>query len=261
MRLAGKTAVITGAARGIGRGIAEAFAGEGAAVAICDIDGHGARKTAVEIRDGLGVETCAVEVDVRDRGSVLTMTDTITRHFGRIDVVVNNAGISKVVAFLEMDEALWDATVDTNLKGTFLCCQAVLPQMVQRRNGKIVNVSSQSGKRGSAQYAAYCASKFGVIGLTQSLAQEYAPFGIHINAVCPGVVFTELWRSQDMLDKYAAKRGIPPETVEDYFKTQIPLGRLCTPEDVAKVVVFLASEDSDYMTGQALNVTGGAEMR
>jgi sorbitol-6-phosphate 2-dehydrogenase len=133
--------------------------------------------------------------------------------------------------------------------------------MVERRGGKIINISSQSGKRGSSQYAAYCASKFGVIGLTQSLAQEFAGLGIAINAICPGVAFTELWRSPDMLEKYAQKRGIRPEEVESHFKSQIPLGRLCTPEDVAGVAVFLASEDSDYMTGQALNVTGGFEMR
>ena len=261
MRLTGKTTLITGAARGIGRGIAEAFAREGAAVAVCDIDGDGARRSESEIRDGFGVATCAVEVDVRDRLSVVGMVDVVMGHFGHIDVLVNNAGVSKIMPFLETEEASWDATVDTNLKGTFLCCQAVLPQMVERRGGKIINISSQSGKRGSSQYAAYCASKFGVIGLTQSLAQEFAGLGIAINAICPGVAFTELWRSPDMLDKYAQKRGIRPEEVESRFKSQIPLGRLCTPEDVAGVAVFLASEDSDYMTGQALNVTGGFEMR
>jgi NAD(P)-dependent dehydrogenase (short-subunit alcohol dehydrogenase family) len=160
-----------------------------------------------------------------------------------------------------MAESLWDRTLTVNLKGTYLCCQAVLPEMVERGRGKIVNMSSQSGKKGNAQYAAYCASKFGIIGLTQSLAQEFAESGICVNAICPGVAFTDLWRSPEMLDRYAAKRGIQPEEVEGYFKSQIPLKRLCTPEDVARVAVFLASDESDYMTGQALNVTGGAEMR
>jgi sorbitol-6-phosphate 2-dehydrogenase len=261
MRLSGKTALVTGAARGIGRAIAEGFASEGAAVALCDVDAPAARIAESDIRERFRVDACTVEVDVANKDSVYAMADSVTGRFGRIDILVNNAGISKIVPFLEMDEALWDATMDTNLKGTCLCCQAVLPQMVQRRSGKIINVSSQSGKRGSPQYAAYCTSKFGIIGLTQGLAHEFAPLGITINAICPGVVFTDLWRSPDMLERYAQKRGIPPGSVEQYLTSQIPLGRLCAPEDVANLAVFLASEDSNYMTGQALNISGGSEMR
>jgi len=261
MRLRNKATVVTGAARGIGRGIAEAFATEGAAVAICDIDGKRARATEAEIRSKYHIETCMVEVDVKVRESVLAMVEFVTRRFGRIDILVNNAGISKMVPFLEMDESLWDTTMDTNLKGAFLCCHAVLPQMLERRWGRIINISSIAGKRASSQQAAYCASKFGMIGLTQSLAQEYAALGITVNAICPGVVFTDLWRSPDMLERYAKKQDLRPEDVEGYFKTRIPLGRLCAPEDVAKVTVFLASDESNYMTGQALNVTGGLEMR
>lgn len=261
MRLSGKTTVITGAARGIGRGIAEAFARGGAAVAVCDIDADAAAKTAAEIGARFGIESLAIAVDVRDRVSVLAMAESAMDRFGRIDVLVNNAGISEVIPFLDMEESLWDATLDTNLKGTYLCCQAVLPQMVERRRGRIINVSSQSGKRGSSHYVAYCASKFGIIGLTQSLAQEYAAQGITVNAICPGVAFTDLWRSPAMLNRYAEKRGLCPEEVERHFEKQIPMGRLCTPEDVARVAVFLASDASDYLTGQAINVTGGAEMR
>jgi NAD(P)-dependent dehydrogenase (short-subunit alcohol dehydrogenase family) len=260
-RLKGKRSLITGAARGIGKGIAEAFAREGCAVAIGDIDASEARRTAAIIRDGWGVDAYCVEVDVGNRESVLRMVEAVTANLGGIDILVNNAGVSKVVPFLEMEESLWDATLDVNLKGTYLCCQAVLPQMVERRKGKIINMSSQSGKKGNAQYGAYCASKFGIIGLTQSLAQEFASSGININAICPGVVFTDLWQSPDMIDRYAEKRGIRPDEVEGYFKKQIPLGRLGTPEDVANVAVFLASDESNFMTGQALNVTGGMEMR
>lgn len=260
MLLPGKSAVITGAARGIGRGIAERFAREGASVAICDIDAAAARDTEAALRARHGPAVCAIEVDVADRAGVLAMAESVTRRFGRIDVLVNNAGISKVVPFAEMDEALWDATLDVNLKGAFLCCHAVLPQMAAQGSGRIVNICSQSGKRGNAQYAAYCASKFGLIGLTQSLAQEYAALGITVNAICPGVVMTDLWRSPDMLDAYAAKRGLQTEEVEGYLRRRIPLGRLCTPEDVASVAAFLASDESGYMTGQALNATGGAEM-
>lgn len=260
-RLQEKTALITGAARGIGKGIAEAFAREGCAVAICDIDGAEAQKTADCIRDAWGLKSCSFEVDVGSRDSVSGTVEAVTAELGGIDILVNNAGVSKVVPFLEMEESLWDTTIDVNLKGTYLCCQAVLPQMLVRGEGKIINMSSQSGKKGNAQYGAYCASKFGIIGLTQSLAQEFASEGININAICPGVVFTELWKSPDMIDRYAEKRGIHPDEVEGYFKKQIPLGRLGTPEDVANVAVFLASNESDFMTGQALNVTGGTEMR
>jgi len=260
LRLEGKTAVVTGGARGIGRGIAGAFAREGAAVAVCDIDQNAATKTADALRDTAGAHAMAVAVDVRDGGRVAAMVEAVTQRFDGVDVLVNNAGVSKVAPFLETDEALWDDTLAVNLKGAFLCCRAVLPGMLARGRGAIINISSQSGKRGNAQYAAYCASKFGLIGLTQSLAQEYAETGIRVNAICPGVVFTELWQSPDMLERYAAKRGIEPEGVEDYFKAQIPLGRLGTPEDVARVAVFLASDESGYMTGQALNVTGGTLM-
>jgi len=260
LRLEGKIALVTGGARGIGRGIAAAFAREGAAVAVCDVDAAAATEAAGAIHDLSGAETLAVTVDVRGRDSVMAMAGAVSQRFGRIDVLVNNAGISKVAPFLETDESLWDDTIAVNLKGAFLCCQAVLPGMLERGRGAIINISSQSGKRGNAQYAAYCASKFGLIGLTQSLAQEYAAAGIRVNAICPGVVFTDLWQSPDMIERYAAKHGIAPADVEDYFKARIPLGRLGTPEDVARVAVFLASDESDYMTGQALNVTGGAMM-
>ena len=256
MRLLDQAALITGAARGI----AEGFAREGAKVAIADIDAEAAGKAAADVRERFGVETCSVGVDVKDRPSVRAMVEFVTQRLGRIDVLVNNAGISRVVPFLEMEETLWDATIDTNLKGTYLCCQAVLPGMLERGRGRIINISSQSGKHGNAQYAAYCASKFGIIGLTQSLAQEYAALGVTVNAICPGVVFTDLWRAPEMRDAYAKKHGLNSDDVEDYLKKRIPLRRLCTPEDVAKVAIFLASDESSYMTGQALNVTGGLEM-
>jgi len=255
MRLEGKVAVITGGARGIGRGIAEAFVREGARVAIADVDEDAVRATAGEIGGH------AVVADVADAASVERMAASVTEQFGRVDVLVNNAGVSKVVPFLEMDQALWERTLAVNLTGAMLCSRAFLGQMVERRAGRIINISSQSGKKGNAQYAAYCASKFGLIGLTQSLAAEFAPYGITVNAICPGVVFTGLWKSPDMLDAYAAKRGISPDEVEGHFIRQIPLGRLATPEDVAAVAVYLASDAAAYITGQAINVSGGAEMR
>ncbi len=260
MRLEGKAAIITGAARGIGRGVAEAFVREGARVAVADVDEAAARATADEIGGPAGA-AWAVAVDVAERGSVERMVAAVTERFGGVDVLVNNAGVSKVVAFLEMTDEVWDRTLAVNLFGAMLCARAVLPQMVERGAGRIINMSSQSGKKGNAQYAAYCASKFGLIGLTQSLAAEFASCGITVNAICPGVVMTGLWQSPEMRDAYAAKRGIKPEEVEAYFEGKIPLGRLGTPEDAAHVAVYLASDAAAYITGQAINVSGGAEMR
>jgi sorbitol-6-phosphate 2-dehydrogenase len=177
---------------------------------------------------------------------------------GGLDILVNNAAVSRIVPFLEMSEQTWDDILDTNLKGAYLCAQEALRTMAAQRAGVIVNISSQSGKEGNSCYAAYCASKFGLIGLTQSLAREFAPLGIRVNAVCPGVCFTELWEEQ--LPDYARKRSLKPEEAKEYLKQQVPLGRLATPEEVARVVAFLVSDEASYTTGQALNVTGGAIM-
>lgn len=254
MRLQDKIAVVTGAARGIGRVIVERLVKEKAKVAVADVNFEAAEKTVIEI----GPAAIAVEVDVSSKNSVERMIAEVEQQLGPIDIFVNNAGVSEILPFLEMDEAMWDKHLDINLKGTFFCSQAVLRSMVKRNSGKIINLSSQSGKKGNSHYEAYCASKFGIIGLTQSMAVEFAPHRININVVCPGVVWTSLWN--EMAPQYAAKRNMPVEQVKDYLVNQIPLGRLCTPEDVAGVVAFLASADSDYMTGQAINVTGGLIM-
>ncbi|OHB59044.1 MAG: hypothetical protein A2Y12_18390 [Planctomycetes bacterium GWF2_42_9] len=254
MRLKDKVAIVTGSAAGIGRGIVERFLREDAKVAIADINIEAARKTA----DELGRSTVAIKVDVTDRKSVEQMVVMAEEQLGPIDILVNNAGVSEIVPFLEMNDAMWDKHIDVNLKGAFLCAQAVLKNMVKRKAGKIINMSSQSGKKGNSQYEAYCASKFGIIGLTQSLAVEFAPFKINVNAVCPGVVWTPLW--DKMAPQYAIKRNICVDHVRDYLANRIPLGRLCTPDDVAGVVAFLTSADADYMTGQAINITGGVIM-
>jgi sorbitol-6-phosphate 2-dehydrogenase len=153
---------------------------------------------------------------------------------------------------------LWEQTLRINLKGAFIGCQAAIRRMLPRRQGVVLNMSSQSGKVGNSQYTAYCASKFGIIGLTQSLAVEFAGAGIRVNALCPGIVMTPLW--DQMLGDYARKRKLKPEEVRPYLEKRIPLGRLCTPEDVARTAVFLASDESDYLTGEALNVSGGMVM-
>jgi len=257
MRLSGKIAVLTGRGSGIGAAICRAFAEEGAAVAITDIRLQAAQEIAAEIARCNGrVGTWAF--DVSDRSAVEQAADQIEKQLGPIDVWVNNAGISRIVPFLECSEELWEQTLRINLKGAFIGCQAAIRRMLPRRQGVVLNMSSQSGKVGNSQYTAYCASKFGIIGLTQSLAVEFAGAGIRVNALCPGIVMTPLW--DQMLGDYARKRNLKPEDVRPYLEKRIPMGRLCTPEDVARTAVFLASDESDYLTGQALNVSGGMVM-
>lgn len=257
MRLQDKTALITGAGGGIGRAIAERFAREGANIGACDLAAESLAALGASL-DALNARHVECLCDVTSPEDVRRTVDTAIATFGAIDILVNNAGISRIVPFLDMSDDIWDRTIAVNLRGPYLFCKAVLPGMLSRRRGKIVNISSQSGKRGNAQYAAYCASKFGLIGLTQSLAMEFADRGININAVCPGVVFTPLWET--MAPDYARKRNLHTSQVRSYLESTIPMKRLAAPEDVANVVLFLSTDDSDYMTGQAINVTGGAIM-
>jgi sorbitol-6-phosphate 2-dehydrogenase len=257
MRLNNKVAVITGGGSGIGATICRVFAEEGAAVAVTDIRLQAAEKIAAEIaRSGGRAGTWAF--DVSDRPAVEQAADQTEKQLGPIDIWVNNAGISYIVPFLECSEELWDQTLRINLKGAFIGCQTAIRRMLPRRRGVVLNMSSQSGKVGNSHYTAYCASKFGIIGLTQSLAVEFAGDGIRINALCPGIVMTPLW--DQMLGDYARKRDLKPEEVRPYLERRIPMGRLCTPEDVARAAVFLASDDSSYLTGQAINVSGGMVM-
>lgn len=256
-RLAGRVAVVTGGGGGIGEAISRAFADEGASVAVCDLR----EETANAVADGIlarGGTAAALTFDVADRAAVERAADAIEDSFGGLSIWVNNAGVSKIVPFLECSDEIWDLTMSVNLRGAFLGCQAAIRRMLPAKQGAIINLSSQSGKTGNSQYAAYCASKFGVIGLTQSLAVEFAGSGIRVNAICPGVVFTRLW--EDMVDDYARKRGLRPDEVRPYLVEKIPLGRLCDPDDVARTAVFLASDDAAYLTGQAINLSGGAEM-
>ena len=254
MLLKDKVAVITGAARGIGHAIAQAFAAEGARVALADINLAAAQESARQI----GKSAIAVEVDVSSKASADAMIAQTEENLGPVDILVNNAGVSYITAFLDCSQEIWDKTIDINLKGTFNCSQAAIACMLPRKSGVIINISSQSGKSGNSHYAAYCASKFGIIGLTQSTSIEFAADGIRINALCPGVVFTPLW--DEMLDDYARKRNLTPEQVKPYFESKIPLGRVCTGEDVADAAVFLASDKASYIIGQSINVCGGTTM-
>ncbi|MCX6030517.1 MAG: SDR family NAD(P)-dependent oxidoreductase [Chloroflexi bacterium] len=258
MILENRVTVVTGGGSGIGAAICRAFAAERARVAVTDLRPEAAEQVAGEIR-AAGGQAAAWGLDVATRATVERAAEEIASRWGPVDVWVNNAGISRVVPFLECSDALWDLTLQVNLKGTFIGCQVALRQMLPRQRGVILNMSSQSGKAGNSHYAAYCASKFGIIGLTQSLAMEFAADGIRVNALCPGVVFTALWDEQHISD-YGRKRAMKPEEVRPYLESKVPLGRLCTPEDVAQTAVFLASDAASYITGQAINISGGSVM-
>jgi sorbitol-6-phosphate 2-dehydrogenase len=258
MRLPDRVAVVTGGGSGIGAAICRAFAAEGARVAVTDLHLPTAEQVAAEIR-AAGSPAAAWAVDVGERATVERAADEITRSLGPADIWVNNAGISRVVPFLDCTDDMWDLIMRINLKGAFIGCQIALRGMLPRRRGVILNMSSQSGKAGNSQYAAYCASKFGIVGLTQSLALEFARDGIRVNALCPGVVWTGLWDEQHVGD-YGRKRGLQPEEVRPYLENKVPVGRLCAPEDVAEAAVFLASDAAAYITGQAINISGGSVM-
>jgi len=257
MKLKGKIAVVTGGGSGIGAELCRRFAREGAFVAVTDVRMEAAEKIVSEIKD-LGGSAIAWVFDISDRSTVEAAADDIEKRLGAIDIWINNAGISKIVPFLECSEDLWDRTIRINLKGTFLGCQAAIKRMLPRKQGIILNMSSQSGKMGNSRYEAYCASKFGIIGLTQSLAVEFARDGIRVNALCPGVVFTPLWDEQ--LSDYASKRNLKSEEVRPYLESKIPMGRLCSPDDIAGTAVFLAGDDAGYITGQSINLAGGSIM-
>jgi meso-butanediol dehydrogenase / (S,S)-butanediol dehydrogenase / diacetyl reductase len=250
--LEGRTALVTGGAKGIGRGIAQALAHHGAQVTVADLDGAEAEVTAAAI----GAR--GAQVDVTDAGSLAALVDGALGRDGRIDILVNNAGVSKSLPFVDIDEPEWDRVFDVNVKGMFLACRAVVPHMVQRRSGKIVNVASMVGKEAIPLFVHYSASKFAVIGLTQGLAKELAEHDINVNAVCPGVVRTPLW--EPLLDQLSETKGITREAAFDEFIAGVPLGRPQTPEDIGEVVAFLCSDRARNMTGQGINVTGGMQL-
>ncbi len=256
MKLTGKIAIVTGASQGIGRAITLRLAREGASLVIGDIDVEAAEKVAREVRDG-GTEALVMKLDVTKAEEVNKVIGEIVEKFGRIDILVNNAGISSMALVVDLKEKDWDANVNVNAKGVFLCSQAVARQMIKQKSGKIINNASLAAKRGAPFLGHYSASKFAVLGLTYTMALELASYGITVNAVCPGIVETGMikreWKWEGDL------RGMTADQVREEVLSTIPLGRLAQPEDIAAVVAFLASKDADYMTGQALNINGGME--
>lgn len=258
MNLSNKVAIVTGAGTGIGRAVAIALAREGATVVVADINEDFAAKTATELRD-TGYKSLSSKMDVRSKKEIEEVVRQTLNEFGSINILVNNAGVSTMARAIDLTEEEWDYNFDVNTKGVFLCCQAVAKQMIrQGKGGKIVNIASVAGKRGSPLLAHYAASKFAVIGWTQSLAMELGPYQINVNAVCPGIVNTSMIARE--AEWKAKLLGVSKEEIMKENLKAIRLGRLETPEDVAKVVVFLASEGSDYITGQSINVCGGMVM-
>ena len=254
-QFAGRIIGISGAGSGMGRWLAEDFAALGATIACVDLNGEEAQKTADAIASAGGTAK-AYSCDVTCHKQVYDTVDAIEADLGPIGSWVNTAGVSRMVPFMELDEELWDLTINVNLKGTFLTNQAVVKKMLERKSGTIINFSSISGREPSAWQEAYCASKFGVIGLTESIAKEFAADGIRLNMICPGTVHTEMWERLKM--EYYKKKGFEnPDDVFPFFEGRIPMHRLCEREDVTNAAKFLLGEESSYMTGQWIMLAGG----
>lgn len=270
MELKGKCALVTGAARGIGRGIALALASEGVNVAVNDIGGQAASAPGYDLSkqdeleavakeiEGVGVKSVAIRADITNYAQVTDMVERTVGELGGLHILVNNAGIVIAAPVLAMEEDQWDAVLNVNLKGVFLCCKAVAAHMIDQRLGRIINISSIAGKRGHGGVSAYGCSKAGVISLTQSLAEELGPFNVTVNAVCPGYLETAMWTGC-LTDAAAAVLGVEREQAfEAFMKKETPLGRPQTVEDIGEGVVFLAKADN--ITGIALNIAGGSEV-
>jgi sorbitol-6-phosphate 2-dehydrogenase len=256
-----RIAVVTGGGQGLGQAIAQRLAQEGAHVLIADINEETARQTASQITSSTGRRALALKVDVTDEGQVEAMVRRAVEEFGRLDIMVSNAGILIAEEAAAFPADRWQAVINVNLFGYFLVAKHAARVMKEQRRGVIIQINSKSGKKGSYKNSAYAASKFGGIGLTQSIALELAEYGVRVNAVCPGnLLDSPLW-VDSLYAQYAKKWGITEEEVRQRYIDQVPMKRGCSYEDVCNVVVFLASDQSAYMTGQAINVTGGQEMR
>lgn len=246
MKLAGKVALVTGAAQGIGKAVALLLARNGADIVVSDINLEKAEETAKEVQI-LGRKALAIKVDVAKADDVDKMVQAILAQFGHIDILINNAGIARDKLILRMTEEDWDVVLNINLKGTFNCTKAVVRHMSKQKSGKIVSIASVVGEMGNAGQGNYAASKAGVIGFTKTIAREFAQRGINVNAIAPGYIETPMTEAL-------------PDKVKEELKRLIPMDRLGRPEDVAEAVLFLVSESANYITGQVLNVNGGIYM-
>jgi sorbitol-6-phosphate 2-dehydrogenase len=261
-RLQDRVAIVTGAAQGLGEAIARRLAAEGCrAVTVADRNAEKAQAVAGSIAQAHAIPTLATQTDVTDEAQVAAMVEQTVEKFGALDILVANAGILKAYDITEFPVSDWRAVIAVNLIGYFLCAQAAAKVMVAQKRGTIIQINSKSGKKGSFRNSAYAASKFGGIGLTQSIALDLAPYGVRVNAVCPGNLLDGTLWQESLYEQYARNQGITVEEVRRKYESQVPLGRGCTYDDVCNVVAFLASDEASYMTGQAINVTGGQEMR
>jgi len=255
--LRGKVAIVTGGARGIGGNIVEGFVREGANVVIGDILYDNARELAQKLSRGKA-KVRAVRTDVTKKADVDNLIATTMKEFGRIDILVNAAAITQDKWMVEIEESDWDRILEVNAKSVYLTTKAVMPHMMAARYGKIINISSRSGKEGMPGLSHYAASKFAVTGFTQAVAKELAQHDINVNAVCPGILRTDMW--EKILDARSARTGLPREEIWAKAMETIPLKRPQLPEDITNVVLFLSSDVSHNITGESVNVSGGARV-
>jgi sorbitol-6-phosphate 2-dehydrogenase len=255
-----RVAVVTGGGQGLGRAICLRLVKEGCHVLIADIQEKGIDETMDLIKQTKGKRAYGVITDITNEEQVIKMVGTAVSRFGKLDIMVSNAGILKSGAVEDFPADQWKKVIDVNLYGYFLCIKHAARVMKEQGSGVIVQINSKSGKKGSFKNSAYTASKFGGIGLTQSAALELAKFNVRINTICPGnMLDSPLW-VDSLFKQYALNRGMTEEEVRQYYINQVPMKRGCTYDDVCNLLVFLASDQSSYMTGQAVNVTGGQQM-
>jgi len=253
----GRVTLVTGAGSGIGRAVASEFARSGARVVVTDVSLEAVEETARLVARG-GAEAVVRRMDVTSDADVRATVADLSASVGPVAILVNCAGVSSMAPFLQLTEEEWDRNMDVNAKGVFLVTREVMRSMVERRAGCVVSIASAAAKEGTPFLAHYSASKWAVVGFTQSVAREVAPFGVRVNAVCPGCVRTPM---QDREIVWEGRlRGMEPEDVRRSYIAHTPLGRLCEPQDVADAIHFLCSERARFMTGQAINVTGGIVM-
>jgi meso-butanediol dehydrogenase/(S,S)-butanediol dehydrogenase/diacetyl reductase len=254
-----KVVIVTGGAGGLCSAVADAFAKQGANVVIADLDVNVAQELSDKIRATHKVQSIAIMTDVSNKSDVDNMVAKTLEKFGKIDILVNGAGVDLKIRFIDIEEEEWDRVHGINAKGTYLMMRAVLPHMIEAGDGKVVNFSSIVGKEGYADFSHYSASKFAVTGLTQAVAKEMAEYNINVNAICPGVIRTHLW--EHILDTWHTESGESKDILfQRFLEEHIPMRRAQTPEDIANVVLFLSSELAKNITGECVNVNGGMRM-